>query len=379
MTGELTVRIAGTPGDGVISFGDIFILAAARAGIYVTTYMSFPTEIRGGGESLYQFRISSKKVLTVSDKVDILVAFNENSLRKNIDTLKDNGIIIFDSSECDEKFDEYINMHKYFIPISKMAEEKASPKAKNMIALGILTGLIPKVNIKNQLLSDIERKFSLKEEKVIKSNIVAFEYAYNYAKDNLNKFDFLENLEFESTGKKLIMSGNEAIALAALTAGCRFYSGYPITPATNIMEFLAKEMPKLGGSVIQCEDEIASITAAIGASYAGAKAMTATSGPGMSLMSEPLGLASMAEIPLVVVDVQRGGPSTGLPTRAEQSDLNLAIYGTHGDTPKIVIAPMNVEDCFYQTINAFNYAEQYQVPVILMSDAALPKEKNALT
>lgn len=375
---ELTVRIVGTPGDGVISFGDIFTLASARAGMYVTTHRSFPTEIRGGGQSLFQFKVSSQKVLTVGDKVDVLIAFNEETLRDNISILKDDGVLIFDSSECAKRFDEYINIHKYFIPISKMAEEKASSKAKNMIAIGLFMGLLSKINIKEEIIDDIKRKFSSKDEKIVKANLDAFEYALDYAKENLTKVNFLENLEIKKTGKKIIMTGNEAIALAALTAGCRFYSGYPITPATDIMEFLALEMPKLGGSVIQCEDEIASITAAIGASYAGKKAMTATSGPGMSLMSEALGLASMAEIPLVVVDVQRGGPSTGLPTKGEQSDLNFAIYGTHGDTPKIVIAPINVEDCFYQTINAFNYAETYQVPVILLSDAVLAEKRECI-
>lgn len=180
------------------------------------------------------------------------------------------------------------------------------------------------------------------------------------------------------SGEKLIMSGNEAIALGALVAGCRFYSGYPITPATEIMEWLARELPKVGGVMLQCEDEIASVTAAIGASYGGTKAMTATSGPGFSLMSEAIGLATMSEIPLVVVDVQRGGPSTGLPTKSEQSDLNMAIYGTHGEGPKIVLAPMDVQDCFIQTINAFNYAEQYQVPVILLSDAAVGQRRECV-
>lgn len=375
---ELVVKIVGTAGDGIIAAGDIFALASARIGLYVTTYRSFPAEIRGGGQSLFQFKISSRKVLTASDKCDVLIAFTEETLRNNISSLKEGGIIIYDCSENEIKLDDFNNSVKYFVPITNIAKEKAVAKSKNMVALGILAGLAPKLEIKEQLKDDIARKFKTKGQEIINSNIDALEAGYEFVRAKVERKDSLENLTMERTGRKLIMSGNEAIAFGALVAGCRFYSGYPITPATDIAEWLALEMPKLGGHIIQCEDEIAAITAAIGASYAGVKAMTATSGPGLSLMSEALGLASMAEIPLVVVDVQRGGPSTGLPTKVEQSDLNFAIYGTHGDTPKIVIAPMNVEDCFVQTINAFNYAEKYQVPVILLSDASLATKRECV-
>jgi 2-oxoglutarate ferredoxin oxidoreductase subunit alpha len=167
------------------------------------------------------------------------------------------------------------------------------------------------------------------------------------------------------------MSGNDAIVAGALLAGCRFYAGYPITPASDIMEALARELPKVGGVFLQAEDEIAAAAAMVGAAYAGAKAMTATSGPGLSLMVEVLGLASMAELPCVVVDAQRAGPSTGMPTKMEQGDLNLALWGGHGDVPRIVVAPGSVEDCFYQTIRAFNLAEKYQTPVILLTDQSL--------
>lgn len=368
---EIVIRIVGTPGDGVISSGDIFTLASARSGRYVSTYRSFPTEIRGSDQSLFQLRISSKKILTPSDQVDILIAFNEKTLKENISSLKKGGILIFDSSENQSKFEEYDNIIKYFIPISQFATENASPKAKNMIAIGILAGLMPNLDIKEQLADDIKRKYETKGEDVIKKNVIALNFAYNYARESLSQDNKLEGLKIDKSGKKIVMSGCQAMAFGALVAGCRFYSGYPITPATEIMEFLAKEMPRLGGNVLQVEDEISAITNALGASYAGVKSMTATSGPGFSLMAEAIGLASMAEIPVVIVNVQRGGPSTGLPTKTEQSDLNAAIYGTHGDSPKIVIAPINVEDCFYQTIKAFNYAEKYQVPVILLSDVSL--------
>jgi len=375
---ELVVRIVGTAGDGVISASDIFTLASARSGLYVTTYKSFPAEIRGEGKCLFQFRISSKEVLTVSEKVDVLIAFDEETALKNLKDLKEDGILIFDSSNSYNQFTEYHNIYKYFIPITYMAKTVATPRTKNMVALGILAGFVPELNLMERLVNDVKRKYATKGEEVINSNLAAMEAGYEYASNQLIRIDNLDTLVIPTSGRKLIMSGNEAIAFGALVAGCRFYSGYPITPATDIMEWLAREMPKLGGNVIQCEDEIASITAAIGASYSGVKAMTATSGPGLSLMSEAIGLASMAEIPLVIVDVQRGGPSTGLPTKTEQADLNMAIYGTHGDTPKIVISPMNVADCFYQTLNAFNFAEKYQVPVILLSDAALAQKRECV-
>jgi 2-oxoglutarate ferredoxin oxidoreductase subunit alpha len=169
----------------------------------------------------------------------------------------------------------------------------------------------------------------------------------------------------------MILNGNAAIGLGSLAAGLQFYAGYPITPASDIMEFLARQLPRFGGVVVQTEDEIAALAAVIGASFAGRKSMTATSGPGLSLMVEEMGLASMEEIPLVIVDAQRGGPSTGMPTKPEQGDLEIAVYGRHGEAPRIVLAPSSVEDCFYTTIQAFNLAEKYQSPVILLSDQHL--------
>lgn len=375
---ELTVRITGTAGQGVISSGDIFSLSVARYGLYVTTYRSFPAEIRGEGTCAFQFRMSEKKVQTTGEEADVLIGYSENALNENLSKLKVGGILIVNSDDVKEKYEDHTEIIKYFVPLSTIAKESGNPKASNMVALGLLAGLMSKISILEQLKEDIKKRYSRQSEEIIKCNIQALEAGHSYAQKELKRKDNFDNIEMQSSGKKLIMSGNEAIAFASLVAGCRFYSGYPITPATEIMEWLAKEMPKVDGKLIQCEDEIAAVAAAIGASFGGAKAMTATSGPGLSLMSEAIGLASMAELPLVIVDVQRGGPSTGLPTKTEQSDLNMAIYGTHGDAPKIVLAPMSVADCFYQTINAFNFAEKYQVPVILLSDASLGQKKECI-
>lgn len=368
---DLRVRICGTSGQGIISSGDIFSYATARKGYYVTTYRAFPSEIRGDGKCYYQLRISEHKAMTVSTRTDILVGLDEKTIFECANEVDKNGVIIYDSEVITEKVSFRDDIIIYALPLTSMSKKVASERSKNMVALGVVIGLLANLNLKEQIIKDIETRYKLKGQELIDLNKKAFEAGFNYVFEELKRKDNYNNVEMKTSGSKLIMSGNEAIGLAALAAGCNFFAGYPITPATEIMEWLAKEMPKFGGKMLQCEDEIAAIDYIIGASYGGLKAMTATSGPGLSLMQESIGLASMAELPLVIVDVQRGGPSTGIPTKTEQSDLYAAMYGTHGDCPKIVLAPMNVEDCFYQTINAFNFAEQYQVPVILLSDATL--------
>ncbi len=368
---DLRIKISGTSGQGIISSGDILSYATARKGYYVTTYRAFPSEIRGDGKCYYTLRISEHKALTATGETDVLVCLDEDTIYECLSELKQNSILIYDSdlvSELKETRDDII---KYAIPLKTIAKNIGSERSRNMVALGIVVGLIQNLHLEEQILKDIELRYKSKSQEVIDANKKALNAGFEYVKSTLKRIDDYDKVQMASTGAKLIMSGNEAIGLAALVSGCRFFAGYPITPATEIMEWLAKELPKFGGKMVQCEDEIAAINYALGASYSGVKAMTATSGPGFSLMQEALGLASMAEIPIVIADVQRCGPSTGVPTKTEQSDLFAAMYGTHGDCPKIVLAPMNVADCFYQTINAFNFAEQYQVPVIVLSDASL--------
>ncbi len=367
---DLRIRISGTSGQGIISSGDILSYATARKGYYVTTYRAFPSEIRGDGKCYYQLRISEHKALTVTLMSDILVALDDTTVFKELKDVEAGGLVIYDSNVITDEIprDDVI---KYAIPLTEIAKNSASVRSKNMVALGIVVGLLHNLDLKEQIIKDIEARYKAKSADIIEANKKALLAGYDYVFNELNRTDNYDNVVMKQSGSKLIMSGNEAIGLGALLAGCKFFAGYPITPATEIMEWLAKELPKFGGKMLQCEDEIAAINYAVGASYGGAKAMTATSGPGLSLMQETIGLASMAEIPLVIVDVQRGGPSTGIPTKTEQSDLCAALFGTHGDSPKIVMAPMDVSDCFYQTVKAFNFAEQYQVPVILLSDASL--------
>ena len=368
---DLRIKISGTSGQGIISAGDILSYATARKGYYVTTFRAFPSEIRGDGKCYYTLRISEEKTLTATGETDFLISLDESTIYEGIEKIKENGILIYDCDLVSELKENRNDIIAYPIPLTSLAKGLQNEQSRNMIALGIVIGILKNLHLEEQILKDIEARYKLKSKEIIEINKKALKTGINYCENNLVRKDNYTAVEMKQSGAKLIMSGNEAIGLAALTAGCRLFSGYPITPATEIMEWLAKELPKFGGKMIQCEDEIAAINYALGASFAGVKSMTATSGPGLSLMQEAIGLASMAELPVVIADVQRSGPSTGMPTKTEQSDLFAAIYGTHGDCPKIVLAPMNVEDCFYQTINAFNFAEQYQVPVIILSDASL--------
>lgn len=368
---DLRIKISGTSGQGIISSGDILSYATARKGYYVTTFRAFPSEIRGDGKCYYTLRISEERTLTATGETDILVCLDETTIYEGLGKIKPNGILIYDSDTVQELKETKENIKTYAIPLTTIAKGIQSERSRNMVALGIVVGILKNLHLEEQILKDIELRYKAKSQEIIDLNKKALNAGLNYYENTLKRNDVYNKVNMKQTGAKLIMSGNEAIGLAALTAGCRLFAGYPITPATEIMEWLAKELPKFGGKMVQCEDEIAAINYALGASFAGVKSMTATSGPGFSLMQEAIGLASMAELPVVIADVQRSGPSTGMPTKTEQSDLFAAIYGTHGDCPKIVLAPMNVEDCFYQTINAFNFAEQYQVPVIILSDASL--------
>ncbi|MEW5820011.1 MAG: 2-oxoacid:acceptor oxidoreductase subunit alpha [Cyanobacteriota bacterium] len=377
---NLVVQIAGASGEGAISAGDVLAAAAARCGLNVTTDKIYPAEVRGSGSTMYQLRMSSEPTWTPGEESDLMFALNEQILDIFCDSIKEGGYLFYDYSETSIESVNQLNLkiNKIPVPFTRLSKEIDAAKAKNMIALGVFTGIVKQVDFESQIIKDIETKFKHKGDSVLNTNITAFEAGINYAKETIKNVNLSQIILTPSTDGKLVMTGNEAVAFGALVAGCRFYAGYPITPATDVMEWIAAEMPKLGGSVILAEDEIAAIIMTIGASYAGLRSFTATSGPGLSLMSEAIGLAGMAEIPLVIVDVQRGGPSTGLPTKPEQGDLSQAVFGTHGDTPKIVIAPTNVEDCFYQTVNAFNLAEKYQLPVILLSDQSIGQRRESV-
>ncbi|MBF0171389.1 MAG: 2-oxoacid:acceptor oxidoreductase family protein, partial [Nitrospinae bacterium] len=345
--------------------------AAARSGLEVLTFKTFPAEIRGG-YAMYQVRFSHDKILSEGCGFQVMVCFNKEALDVNKKALKPGTVLVYDFPGGDIEEEQTIpGVHCYPVPMSKIAKEDLGVyRSKNMVSMGAVAELfnLPLDSIKQT----IEKKFGKKGADVVEVNFKALDAGKAYVLSNLKKTDpYTMDTSGTTREDQIIIAGNDAVGLGALLAGVQYFSAYPITPATEVANFLSKHLPKVNGNLVQAEDEIASIGNVIGASFGGAKSMTATSGPGLSLMQELIGLASMMEIPLVICDVQRGGPSTGLPTKHEQSDLLLAALGCHGDASKVVISPEGIEDCVYLTVEAFNVAEKYQIPTLLLSDGSL--------
>ncbi|MFD1177272.1 2-oxoacid:acceptor oxidoreductase subunit alpha [Paenibacillus puldeungensis] len=373
MISQLSWKIGGQQGEGVESTDRIFSTALNRLGYYLYGYRHFSSRIKGGHTN-NKIRISTKPIRAISDDLDILVAFDQESIDLNARELRAGGVIVADA-KFNPTVPEGVNARLFPVPITSIAEELGTSLMKNMVASGASWALLGlPLEVFNKA---VEEEFGRKGPAIVEKNVEAVkrgaDYVLELAGGPLDEF----KLEPADGKQKLFMIGNDAIGLGAVAAGCRIMSAYPITPASEIMEYLIKKLPKFGGTVVQTEDEIAAITMAIGASYGGVRTMTASAGPGLSLMMEAIGLAGMTETPVVIVDTQRGGPSTGLPTKQEQSDINALIYGTHGEIPKIVLAPSSIEECFYDTVQAFNLAEKYQVPVILATDLQLSLGKQS--
>ncbi len=368
MVNEVTIRIGGESGEGTISGGDILALAAARWGYHVYTFRTFPAEILGG-PCLFQVRISDQPVKSMGDYADVLVCLNQEAYDRNISDLRHGGVLVYDPSDFTPEAGDFIT---YAIPFNEIARKEVQLyQTKNMVMLGAISGLFgPPLEAITQV---VESKLSRSRKSnpiLMEKNMLALEIAQKYVTEQLSKRDPYHLGPVEKADR-VVLNGNQAVVAGALAAHCGFFAGYPITPASDIMEGLAKELPQVGGTFLQAEDEIAALAAVLGASFSGVRAMTATSGPGFSLMTELIGYASMAEIPAVIVDAQRAGPSTGMPTKMEQSDLSFALNASHGDTPRIVVAPSDVADCYSLMILAFNMAERYQMPVIYLSDQSL--------
>jgi 2-oxoglutarate/2-oxoacid ferredoxin oxidoreductase subunit alpha len=368
---EAVIRIAGNSQDGIQAIGGFLARLAGRSEQEVMTFMTIPSTI-SGGPSIFQVRIGSGEVLSAGDEADVLLAFYQHSYENHIGSLKKGGIVLVDSDHVKINPDWEKDYFHIGVPISSRTVEAiggtARDKGKNLFALGLVARMFD-LNV-TKLEKLIEERFTGKDTSITNNAISAFHAGYGYTLGNVfETFQFKESQR--RGGQQVVMNGNEALGYGLIAAGVRFGAGYPITPWSDIMELLRRELPKYGGTFVQCEDEIASISMALGASYAGRVAVTGSSGPGISLKTEALGWAVMAEVPLVVCDIQRGGPSTGLPTNVEQSDLNLAVFGGHGDCPRVVLAPADVEDCFYTAIEAVNIARRYSVPVIILSDQSV--------
>jgi 2-oxoglutarate ferredoxin oxidoreductase subunit alpha len=380
---EITIRFCGIAGDGIVASGKILAGACANIGLHVMVNNIYSAEIRGMGKSSATIRFSTSKLYSMGDGLDLLVGMKGKESIIDLRDVKAGGNVIYDSSvigdvEEEDSLVSHITpeIQGHGLPIQKLANEATGTnQGKNLVAIGAICyfySLPPEMFV-----DQIKSVFAHKGDHVIDVNIKAFNLGYEYFKEQYplkNQFEIDKNSE-----PRALTSGNDAIAKGALDCGLKFFAGYPITPATRIMEIAAKELPKLGGWTLQMEDEIAAIGAVLGAWFAGKRAMTATSGPGLSLMSEMINLSVMAEIPTVIVNVQRGGPSTGLPTKVEQGDLNIALYGGAGDSPRVVMAPSNSEECYSGIQLAFDIAEKYQTPVIFLSDLFLGQRTETVT
>ena len=362
---DILVRIGGEGGEGVISCGEMLTTAFARSSYEVYTFRTYPAEIKGG-PAMFQVRASDANVLSQGQAADILITFNEEAYQLHGKSIKPDGLLVYDPAHYKPEG----TFESYAVPLDEITLNVVKSKlGKNVVALGVCARVLGmSIELLEQMVRD---RFGKKGEIIVTKNFEALKAGYDYVDKHPFKKDLPKFAAVASPIKRIVMSGNEALSIGAISAGCRYYGGYPITPASDILEFMEKDLPKFGGAVVQTEDEISAIASVVGASYAGKKAMSATSGPGLSLMVEILGLASMSEIPIVIVDAQRSGPSTGMPTKMEQGDLNLAVYGAHGDAPRIVLAPGDVEECLYYIIHAFNLSEKYQCPVIYLTDQSL--------
>ena len=365
---ELTLRAGGKAGDGIASLGDTLARTCSRAGLHVGAYNHYQSVIRGG-HVWYHVRARADEVLSAGDGIDVLLALDQLTIDTHARWMNPGGVILFDPDKTKVAPEQIAptTATPLGIPLAALAKQHASdPIMRNTVGAGAalyLSGL-PKELTEEML----RQAFKRKGDEVVASNINTLNAGYDFAKEHGAPL----NLELATSRKKrLLMTGNDAIALGAVASGCRFAAQYPMTPASPIMHWIASHASAYNVIFKQAEDELAAINLAIGASYAGLPSMTATSGGGFSLMVEAFGQAGMLEVPLVVVEVQRCGPSTGLPTKTEQADLDMVKGASQGEFPRAIIAPLNIADCYTAIHEAFTIAERFQVPVCVLSDLYL--------
>lgn len=362
---DYSIKICGEAGQGIQTIGDTLGRVFSRTGYHVFTAQDYESRIRGG-HNFYQIRFSDKPVYAIREKIDILISLDRAGIEFHEKELKDTGILVYDSRSL--RFTPPENKPYYLdIPFEGLAIERGGNKIMaNVVAVGAVLGMLG-MDIEI-LLEIIKDTFKKKGESVIKANTDSAMAGYDYAVKNCPRCSFSVS---SKSKPKLLINGVEAIGLGAISAGCKFYTAYPMTPSTGILNFMAENSIEYGIIVEQAEDEIAAINMAIGASFAGVRAMTGTSGGGFALMVEGLSLAGMTETPVVIALGQRPGPATGFPTRTEQADLNFALYTAHGEFPRIIFAPGTPEQALYLTNKAFDLAEKYQVPAIILFDQHL--------
>ncbi|MFB6361568.1 MAG: 2-oxoacid:acceptor oxidoreductase subunit alpha, partial [Halobacteriales archaeon] len=348
--------------------GQIFARALSRAGRHVFTSKDFASRIRGG-YTAYKIRTAVDPVESVVDRLDMLIALTERTVEENLDELHEGSVIIYDGERTMmQDFEAPEGMVGLDVPLRSLAEDAGGAIMRNVVALGAACA-VADFPI-DHLDESLAKRFADKGEQIVGNNKQAARLGEEYVTEHYERGGYGESLE-TTDADYVLLNGDEAIGMGAIAAGCRFYAGYPITPATAVMEYLTGRLEDQGGHVVQAEDELSAINLALGAARAGARSMTATSGPGIDLMTETFGLVATSETPLVVVDVMRSGPSTGMPTKQEQGDLETLLAGGHGEVPQFVMAPTTVAECFHKTVEAFNLAERYNTPVFVASDLSL--------
>ena len=364
---DIAVRLAGESGEGVISGGDILTTGAARTGYWALTFRTYPAEIKGG-PCMYQVRVGADACARRATRWTCWSASTRRRSTCTTTSWRTTATSSATRSRCGSRRE--FESRSSEVPLGGIAQEAGGGRrGKNMVAVGLVCGLlgIDTARIEEMILKRYAHKGDVGE-----ANIRSLLAGAGFARDQLPAGGHtLSTAERASEAERVLLSGNQAICLGALHAGLNYYAGYPITPASDILEWLAGRLPKFGGVAIQTEDEIAALASVLGASFAGQEGDDRDLGPGPVADGGAGRPGRMAEIPAVIVDAQRSGPSTGMPTKTEQSDLNHALYGGHGESPRVVMAPTSVEDCFRVIVEAFNAAERFQVPVIVLSDQSL--------
>jgi len=362
---DMTFRIEGEAGQGVESGGGGFALSVARSGLHVFGMQDYMSRIRGG-HNYYQVRVAETPLYSHTAKVDVLMALLPGTVERHKEAVVPGGGIIYDEEfEVDEEDLKSRDIHPFPVPLFQIAEEAGAKIMANTACFGAAAGV---TGFPFEFIASVIRdNFIKKGDKVIQANLQTAENAYQYAQENYSA-DFDYRLESVDAPQRMVINGNQAFCLGALLGGCRFMSAYPMTPSTGIIEWMAGHSHQYPIVTKHTEDELAAILMAIGANFAGVRGMCATSGGGFSLMVESLGLAGMTETPVVIVEAQRPGPSTGMPTRTEQGDLLFVIHASQGEFTRVVLAPGTIEECFHSGWRAFNLAEKYQCPVIVLSD-----------
>jgi 2-oxoglutarate ferredoxin oxidoreductase subunit alpha len=363
MPGDFNFMVGGEAGQGVQSVGFLLAKVFARGGYHVFADQDYESRVRGG-HNFFRVRVSNDKVNAILEDVDVLIALDSDSIELHQAEMASPSIIIFDGEKI--KGVSSNNGSLLSVPLEKLAEDKGGTKLMmNTVALGAALAAVKyDLNILNTVLVEWFGKGEVADK-----NVAAAKAGYDYVQSE-HKADF-RKIEPISETKRMLLNGNEALSLGAIAAGCKFMAAYPMTPASSIMEYMAAKSKEFDLVMVHAEDEIAAINMAIGAAYAGVRAMTATSGSGLCLMVEGIGLAGITETPIVIIDGQRPGPAVGLPTRTEQGDLQFVLHAHHGDFPRAVLAPATVEDAFWIAVKAFNLAEEYQLPVIVLTDQHL--------